>query len=53
MKKNSMMAEALSSYERDIKRLKNCSPDWKPIALKEYILDYKKNTKNKTNTSHS
>lgn len=40
MKQCEAMIAALNSYKRDVKRLKSCSPDWKPIPLKEYIKRY-------------
>jgi len=37
MKHSDMMIQALQSYRREVKRLKSCAPDWKPIPLEEYI----------------
>ena len=47
MKRNTAMNEALSSYQRDVRRLKSYSPDWKPISLKEYIQSYHKKSREK------
>jgi len=46
-----IISAALSSYQRKVKRLKNCSPEWKPISLKEYIQGYHK--KARYRNSHS
>jgi len=37
-----MISAAINSYQKEVKRLKSCSPDWKPISLKEYIQGYNK-----------
>ncbi|MCX6731067.1 MAG: hypothetical protein NTZ55_04410 [Candidatus Roizmanbacteria bacterium] len=42
MKQNEVSVSALNSYKREIKRLKSCSPEWKPISLKEYVQEYQK-----------
>lgn len=42
MKQDKAMAVALNSYKRKVKLLKSCSPEWKPIPLKEYIQRYHK-----------
>lgn len=35
-----MISAAINSYQKEVKRLKSCSPDWKPISLKEYMREY-------------
>ena len=42
-----MISAAINSYQKEVKRLKSCSPDWKPISLKEYMRDYQKKAGNK------
>jgi hypothetical protein len=39
---SSLLSQALRSYERDVKRLKNASPSWKPIPFKDYVDQYAK-----------
>jgi len=52
MKQSAAMATAaFNSYQREVKRLKSCSPEWKPISLKEYIQGYHKKARYKN--SHS
>jgi hypothetical protein len=47
MKRSEVSVLALNSYKREIKRLKSCSPDWKPISLKEYTQEYNKKIEDK------
>jgi hypothetical protein len=51
MKQSEVMVTALNSYKREVKRLKSCSPDWKPIPLKEYIQRYYKKPEGKNTRS--
>lgn len=36
---------AINSYLREVERLKNFSPEWKPISLKKYIQEYQRRLK--------
>ncbi len=47
IKKSNLIDSALRSYNRDIKKLKECSPDWKPISFEEYTQIYCKKLSNK------
>gem|GEM_PF-3843080 len=44
IKRGEALNLALALYKRQMKRLKNISPEWKPISLKEYINQYYKRT---------
>jgi hypothetical protein len=47
MKQSKELELALNSYKKEVERLRNCSPDWKPIPLKEYIQQYFKKAEQK------
>jgi hypothetical protein len=47
IKKGNLIESALRSYNRSIKKLKECSPDWKPISFEEYTEIYCKKLPNK------